>query len=44
MLNANGKAWVKSTWVKVKRTVTVDNQVSEQVGGGESETPVKGWL
>lgn len=31
-------------WVKVKRKVTADGKLSEQVGGGESETPVKDWL
>lgn len=35
MLSANGKAWVTSKWVKVKRKVTIGNKVSEQVGGGE---------
>lgn len=30
--------------MKVKRKVTVHSKLSEQVGGGESETPVKDWL
>lgn len=32
MVNANGKTWVKSKWMNVKREVTIDNKVPEQVG------------
>lgn len=33
MLNADGKTWVESKWVNVKREVTIDNTVPEQVRG-----------
>lgn len=29
MLNADGKTWVESKWVNVKREVTIDNTVPE---------------
>lgn len=35
MLNANAKSWVKGKWVNVKREVTIDNKISEQVGEDE---------
>lgn len=35
MLNVNAKSWVKGKWVNVKREVTIDNKISEQVGEDE---------